>query len=69
MRIVNAMVSNWTSANIIGKVSTGLKQLFACLNYTTVMPVNEWNVRFLKALSEPKETIKYMFHYFLFNST
>ena len=61
MRIVNAMVSNWTSANIIGKVSTGLKQLFACLNYTTVMPVNEWNVRFLKALSEPKETIKYMY--------
>lgn len=61
MQVVNQMVSNWTAGNIIGKPSTGIKQLFAALNYQTVMPVDEWNKGFIKALLNPKETIKYMY--------
>ena len=61
MQVVNQMVSNWTAGNIIGKPSTGIKQLFAALNYQTAMPVDEWNKGFMKALMHPKETIKYMY--------
>ncbi len=62
MRIVNEMVGGWTSGNIIGKASTGIKQLFAALNYSTVMPVGEWTQGFLEALANPKETIDYMYN-------
>ena len=61
MQAVNQMVSNWTAGNIIGKPSTGIKQLFAALNYQTVMPVDEWNKGFINALKHPKETIQYMY--------
>ena len=62
MDIVNEMVSHWTSGNIIGKVSTGIKQLFACLNYSTAMPVDIWTKYFVKALMSPKQTIDYMYN-------
>ena len=61
MQVVNQMVSNWTAGNIIGKPSTGIKQLFAALNYQTAMPVDEWNKGFINALKHPKETIQYMY--------
>jgi predicted nucleotidyltransferase len=61
MKVVSQALNSWTSGNIIGKPSTGIKQLFAALNYQTVMPVDEWNKGFIKALMNPKETIKYMY--------
>ena len=59
-KITENLASNWISANVMVKVSTGVKQLLSACNYSTEMPYATWVKGYLKALSKPKETIDYM---------
>lgn len=59
-KMLDNLASNWISANVMVKVSTGVKQLLSACNYSTEMPYATWVKGYLKALSKPKETIDYM---------
>lgn len=59
-KITENLASNWISANVMVKASTGVKQLLSACNYSTEMPYVTWVKGYLKALSKPKETIDYM---------
>ena len=59
-KIIDNMVGNWIQANVAVKPIVGLKQLLSANNYAVDMPYMTWQVGFLKALANPKETIDYM---------
>ena len=59
-KVLDNMIGNWIQANVAVKPIVGLKQLLSANNYAVDMPYLTWQTGFLKALSNPKETIDYM---------
>jgi len=58
--IGNYLVNNYVLTKIAIKPSIMIKQLLSCINYIEDIDSTKWFSGFLKGISSPKETIKFM---------
>lgn len=59
-KIADKLINNYVVTKIALKPSIMLKQLLSMPNYASNMPVLDWGNGFLKAITNPKETIGFM---------
>ena len=55
------VAANYISSRIGGNLKVMFGQLVSCINYAENMPAGKWAIGFGKAISNPEETVKYMF--------